>query len=244
MKETEIKKAFKAGKSLFENEHLQLALVILMVLLDATVIFASLIVTIKQMIILNIILTTGACTVIDGGAELLAILIYKDENIKVKITCYALLLPLMALVFYRLGCFRIETVGGLVFDGLGLIDLGNVPGLDTLGRFMAELPIATTVFIFVSGIVTHDPNKKNNDLFLLKCHSQKRIQALNKAKVLYGSDEERQHDMDTFISAHYKAALSDIGSARTQNDLYYNRKLAEHLHADPTQISATMEEEI
>lgn len=235
-----IKRSFNAGKGYLQRDSTLVAVVIIGIVLDSTMIYISLSNTIHQTIILNLIVTIGSCIVIDGSPALLSTVVFMKIDPKLKIGCFVLLTAVMARIFWILGCFRIETIQNLFHQGLGLIDSSAIPGMNTLGHLFAEMPIATSIVIFVCGIVGHSPDKFKRDIMLIMADVNDEVTALNKVKLAYGNAEQRKDEMDMYISAEEKAISHDIENSMDANNNTFARILAEHLDADPTQISTIM----
>ena len=244
MNEREMLRVFEAGKSISERELTQSVRVLVCMIADACLLYKMFSATITEMIIVNIIVTFGSAMVIDGGWNMLSILVWKqDVDIKIKTVCHVLIIAISGFVFIQLGRFRMETVGNLVGNSLGLVSNNTVPGLKTLGMYIALLPVATSIYIYVSGLITHNPGKKANDLQFFLARSYNRTTKLMKARAMYGSDEERRTEMYEYVEAQTDAARNEVKNSEEINNLLFDRMLAEHLEADPEQISMIMERE-
>lgn len=237
-----LKRSFNAGKSLLQRDPALMVAVIIGIVLDSTMIYVSLSNTIHQAIILNLIVTIGSCIVIDGSPALLSTIIFMKIDPKLKTGCFVLLAAIMARIFWILGCFRIETIQNLFHQGLGLVESSTIPGMDSLGHLFAEMPVATTVVIFVCGVIGHSSDKYKQDIMLIMADLYDDITDLNKVKLVYGTTEQREAEMESYITAEKAAISEDIENSRYANNETFDRMLAEHINADPAQISTIMKE--
>lgn len=245
MKERDLRKTLNAGKSILEAETLQLGVTLIAIAVDAVLFYISLEATITERWTLNLIVTIAGCFCADVSPLLLAKMLYKEMDKKVKLAACTALTSVFCISLLGFFLVRWTSRFSLAEGSLGLLGEASSDNaaVNTIAFVMGLLPILSSVVVFCFGLLGHDPEKKEKDLAIAAYRSRKRKNEYNKMLVAYGTGEEREANMLKYhkgmISQNEKIMKA---TAHDLNELA-NIRLAEKIKADGEQITKIMEKD-